>query len=210
MTAPRDIRALVEAGYDAVADRYADLERPGREWPRLRWLGKLLQSLPPGARVLDVGCGNGVPATQTIAERFDATGIDISAAQIARARRNVPAATFIRANLMEIDFEAPFAGVAAFYVIEHVPRDFHAKIFDRFHAWLEPGGHLLFTIEPDEQPGVVGTWLGKPMYFSQYDGDTTIQLARQAGFEVIERAVESQLEGEREVSYLWVLAQRST
>jgi hypothetical protein len=33
--------------------------------------------------------------------------------------------------------------------------------------WLEPGGRLLFKIETEEQPGLVGDWLGKPMFFSR-------------------------------------------
>jgi ubiquinone/menaquinone biosynthesis C-methylase UbiE len=58
---PRN-REIVEAGYDDVADRYAELEAPGHEWPRMRWLAKLLAQIEPGRAVLDVGCGNGVPA----------------------------------------------------------------------------------------------------------------------------------------------------
>jgi ubiquinone/menaquinone biosynthesis C-methylase UbiE len=56
-------REIVEAGYDNVADRYAELEAPGHEWPRMRRLAKLLARIEPGGAVLDVGCGNGVPAT---------------------------------------------------------------------------------------------------------------------------------------------------
>jgi predicted TPR repeat methyltransferase len=60
---PRN-REIVEAGYDDVADRYAELEAAGHEWPRMRWLAKLLAQIEPGRAVLDVGCGNGVPAAR--------------------------------------------------------------------------------------------------------------------------------------------------
>lgn len=208
MAAETDPRAIVEAGYDAVADRYAALEAQGREWPRMRWLSELLDRVESGARVLDVGCGSGIPATREIATRYEAVGIDISAIQIERARENVPSAEFVRSDLTEIEFSEPFAAVAAFYVIEHVPRDQHRAIFDRFHRWLAPGGLLLFTIEPDDEPGIVGDWLGRPMFFSQHDAETTLGLVREAGFAVLRAEVESQLEGAREVSYLWVLARR--
>ncbi len=78
----------------------------------------------------------------------------------------------------------------------------------RLHRWLAPGGRLLFTIEPNDEPGVVGDWLGEPMFFSQYDAETTLGLVRDAGFEILERSVASQYEGDPEVAYLWVLAQR--
>jgi SAM-dependent methyltransferase len=81
MTNEADARTIVEAGYDAVADRYAALEEAGNEWPRMRWLERLLSGVEQGSRVLDVGCGSGVPATRAIAERFDAVGIDVSAVQ---------------------------------------------------------------------------------------------------------------------------------
>ena len=163
-----------------------------------------------GERVLDVGCGNGIPATREIALAHQAVGIDISAAQIERARENVPDAEFVHSDLTEIEFEQAFAAIASFYVIEHVPRDEHAEIFERFHRWLAPGGHLLFTIEPDDEPGIVGDWLGTPMFFSQHDAETTLALVRAAGFEVLRAEVETQVEGDREVSYLWVLARRGS
>ena len=71
-----------------------------------------------------------------------------------------------------------------------------------------PGGYLLFTIEPEDQPGTVGEWLGRPMYFSQHDADTTLRLLRDAGFDVVQTAIEGQREGDREVNYMWVPAQR--
>lgn len=201
-------RTIVERAYDAVADRYAALEAAEHPWPRLRWLAKFLERVEPGAGVLDVGCGNGMPATRAIAERYRATGVDLSAAQIERARRNVPDAEFIHADFTEVTFGRRFAAITAFYVIEHVPRERHLKVFERLHELLEPGGYLLFTVEPDAADDVVGEWLGQPMFFSQYDASETLRLLRDAGFDVIESSTETQVEGKREVAYLWVLAQR--
>jgi hypothetical protein len=48
-------KTFVAAGYDQVADAYAALEQPGREWPRLRLLRDLLARLRPGSSVLDLG-----------------------------------------------------------------------------------------------------------------------------------------------------------
>jgi cyclopropane fatty-acyl-phospholipid synthase-like methyltransferase len=203
-----DIRALVARGYDRVADRYEALEPVDREWPRLRWLDRLLEGVPAGERVLDVGCGNGLPATRRIAERFSAVGVDVSAEQLDRARRNVPEAEFVHADVLSAEFDQPFAAIAAFYVIEHLPRERHAAVFERWHRWLGPRGRLLFTIEPYDEPGQIGNWLGEPMFFSQYDPQTTLGLLERAGFTVIESSVETQLEGDHDVDYLWVLAER--
>jgi SAM-dependent methyltransferase len=149
-----------------------------------------------------------VPATARIAQRHRATGIDISTAQLEPARRNVPHARFIHGDVLAVELDESFAAIAAFYVIEHVPRERHPAIFERWHRWLAPGGRLLFTVEPYDEPGRVGDWLGEPMYFSQHDPDTTPALLTRAGFDVLESRVETQYEGDHDVEYLWVLAQR--
>ena len=200
---------IVETGYDRVADSYAALETEGNQWPRMRWLNKLLERVGPDAKVLDVGCGNGVPATRAIAAGHRAVGVDVSSAQIERAERNVPNAEFIRADLSELEFGERFSAITAFYVIEHLPRGRHAQVFERFHDWLLPGGYLLLTIEPEDEPGVIGKWLGERMFFSQYSAARTLEILGEAGFRTLETAIEDQLEGARKVSYLWVLAQRT-
>src|SRR2546423_3353777 len=58
---------LVAEGYDRVADAYERLEGE-REWPRRRWLDDLLGLLPPHSRLLDLGCGSGIPATRAIVD----------------------------------------------------------------------------------------------------------------------------------------------
>lgn len=202
-----DPKELVARGYDAVADAYAKLERPEAEWPRLRHLRELLARTPEGAAVLDIGCGSGVPATRAIAAAHEAVGIDISRAQIELARRNVPGASFVHGDIMAVDFPPhSFAAIVAFYVLDHLPREEHAALFARAAGWLRPGGLFLFSVEHGDEPGTVGEWLGAPMFFSQFDPETTLELLEGRGFRVLEHEVEPQIEGDVEVEYLWVLA----
>jgi cyclopropane fatty-acyl-phospholipid synthase-like methyltransferase len=206
--ATQDPQELVARGYDRAAERYARLEGE-IEWPRMRWLGDLLARLPAGSPVLDLGCGSGIPATKAIAERHTAVGVDISARQIELAQANVPAAEFRRADLLSLEFPpGSFDAVVAFYTLDHIPREQLPPLLARLSRWLRPGGFLLFTVEVDDQPGVVGQWLGVPMFFSSFDAATTRRLVQGAGFEILREEIEAQLEGGREVSYLWVLARR--
>src|SRR5262245_54130303 len=91
-----DPKRIVADAYDRIAERY--LEWRGRQ-PRQdelkRWLELVENNVRPGARVLDIGCGAGIPLTRALSEAFDVTGIDISTRQIELARANVPAARFI-------------------------------------------------------------------------------------------------------------------
>jgi cyclopropane fatty-acyl-phospholipid synthase-like methyltransferase len=200
---------IVAAGYDSVADRYERLEQAGAEWPRLRRLRELLLQVPERGAVLDLGCGNGVPALREIARRHRATGVDVSAVQAERARRNVPGATVLNADMAELELEdGSFDAVVSFYAVEHVRRARHAELFGRVHAWLKPGGLFLFTVEAREGFEDVGTWLGEPMFFSQLDEEEMLQLLHDVGLIVVSREREEQLEGGSPIEYLWVLARR--
>ena len=203
-----DPKRVVERGYDQVADAYARLESE-TIWPRMRWLGKLLDALQPGASILDLGCGSGDPADVVIAQQHQVTGVDISHAQITRARQNVPTGRFLHADLGSVTFPpAAFDAVISFYTLEHLPREEHATILGRISDWLKPGGFLLIGTEANETAGVIGTWLGVPMYFSSFDSDTVIRMIRETGLAVRETANETQVEQGHAVTYLWVLAQK--
>lgn len=200
-----DPREIVAAGYDAVAERYARLEET--EWPRIRWLRDLLDRLPVGAHVLDLGCGNGLPADREIARRHTVTGVDISARQIELARRNVPGGAFFHADMASVAFPpGTFDAVICFYAIGCIPRAEHASLLRSIHAWLRPGGWLLLSEEDADRPDVVGEWLGVPMFFSGFDAATQRRLVEEAGFLVERAAVEAQVEQGVEVPFVWMLA----
>jgi SAM-dependent methyltransferase len=200
---------LVAHGYDRVADTYARLEGEV-EWPRMRWLDDLVSRLAPRSRVLDLGCGSGMPALRALVDRgHSALGVDVSGEQLARAAGHVPEAELIQASALDLDLPAgSLDAVVAFYVVDHVPRDEHASLLASVQGWLRPGGWLLITFEVDDEPGVVGEWLGEPMFFSHFDAATNRRLVSEAGFEVVRAEEETQLEGDRSVPYLWVLAQK--
>jgi ubiquinone/menaquinone biosynthesis C-methylase UbiE len=203
-----DPKQIVEQGYDRVAAQYARLEGDD-PWPRVRWLEKLLHALPPGSSLLDLGCGSGDPAAILIAQRHHVTGVDLSREQIRRARRNVPSGTFLHADAASIQFPgASFDAVVSFYTLEHIPRAEHAALLAKIHLWLQPGGLLLLSLEAGEAKDLVGEWLGVPMFFSCFHPEVVQQMVVDAGFKVLESAVETQMEQGTEIPYLWVLARK--
>ena len=165
--------------------------------------------------MLDLGCGAGVPVTRWLAERgFAVTGLDVSARQLELARRNVPAATFIKADMTELAF-APetFDAVAAFHSIIHVPRTEHPALLGRIHRWLKPGGVFLATMTVTDYEGREDDWegWGAPMVWSHYDGEANVAMLRGAGFEL--RHAEPRTgkgTGDENETWLWVLASKSS
>ena len=131
---------MVRAGYDKLAGSFAEWGARVEGDPRDRFLEEFLELLPPTGSVLDLGCGGGIPSTKRLAEASRVIGADISEAQIALARLNVPDATFIHADLLDLSFPAAsFDGVTAFYSISHVPREDHWRVF----SWCDGGSDLV-------------------------------------------------------------------
>ena len=200
---------IVGDGYDVVADHFADWRDRIVDDPRDWWTEQLTMRIPAGARILELGCGSGEPDAARLSERFRVTGVDISREQIARARVNVPAADFIRADFTDLELEpGSFDAVAAFYVLNHVPRDLLAPLVARIHSWLVPGGYLLAAFGTSDTESWVGAWLGTTMFFSSFPPETNSRLLTDAGFELLLDELGTMQEPEGEVEFQWVLAQR--
>lgn len=203
-----DLKRLVARGYDEIADEY--LVRYSLSSARERWLAELtrLTSEQWCARVLDLGCGAGIPlARHLTALGHYVLGVDGSARQIALARRNAPLAAFMQADMTTIDLPtASFDAVAAFYSITHVPRSEHARLLGRIAEWLRPGGVFIGSLGAGPLPDWQGEWMGVEMFFSHFDAATNIVLLREAGF-AIERTEEMDQDNENG-RFLWIVARR--
>jgi SAM-dependent methyltransferase len=202
---PDDPRGIVESGYDAIADRYADAAREGRgpDTYFRAFLARLLGLIPEDGMVLDVGCGAGLIAAE-ITTRARVVAVDISAAQLELAKRNAPDAMLVRADVGEVAFEpGTFDAIVAFWSLIHVPRESHRSLIARIHAWLKPGGVFAGTLGSGDNPAEhVRDFYGASMYWSHFDAETNRTLLREAGFDVLE-ADEIEDEGE---TPLWVIA----
>ena len=202
-------KRIVASAYDRIADRYREWGTGVSHDPRDEMLGRFTRELTDGASVLDLGCGAGVPSTRQLAERFRVVGVDISPRQATLARRNVPQAEIIRADITEVAFpDESFDGIVSLYAVSHVPRDEHPGLFARAFAWLRHGGLLLANLGATDAPDWTGDWLGVPMFFSSHGADENRRLLRAAGFELELDEVLTTKEPEGDVSFLWVLGRK--
>ena len=183
-----DYRELVRAAYNRCAMDYAQQRRitPGAE------LSFITDRLTPGSKILDVGCGAGIPVSQFLARTFSLTGIDISSTMIALAKENVPAAKFVIADVAKTEFPAcRFDAIVSFYAIFHIPRQEHLNLFRRFAQWLRPGGLLLFTVaRQDDGPGYTeDDFFGETMYWSNFGPETYRKFLTETGFRIEQEGV---------------------
>src|SRR5260370_13169921 len=146
-------KRIVAAGYDRIAARHAAWATQTRAEERARYTALLLETLPEGADVRELGCGDGGPTTCALADRFMLTGVDLSAEQIARACKHVPHATFIHADMTALRLPpASFDAVAAFYSIIHVPRAEQPALLGQIAGWLRPDGLLVASFGVRDNP----------------------------------------------------------
>jgi SAM-dependent methyltransferase len=81
----------------------------------------LFSVLKPGARVLDVCCGCGHVTRELVARGYQVTGVDASVELIAQAQRDLPAATFIVADVRQFQSAERFDGaLSTFDSLNHI------------------------------------------------------------------------------------------
>jgi ubiquinone/menaquinone biosynthesis C-methylase UbiE len=202
-----DFKETVKAGYNQIADRYLAERTTDSEDVRL--LGDFIELLAPHAKVLDAGCGAGIPIGGMLAEHFDVTGVDFSEAQIELAQKNVPNAKFICEDMTKLNLpEASFDGICSYYAIIHIPREEHLALLANFQRMLQTGGVALLCLGAQNLiDDIDEDYLGTRMYWSHYDSGTYIGMLKECGFSIIwaKYVKDETCEG---AGHLFVLAQK--
>jgi ubiquinone/menaquinone biosynthesis C-methylase UbiE len=201
---------LVLEGYDRIAEDYAGWTSCVQKEERARYIAMLVEQLPAGSELLDLGCGTGIPTTKKLAEHFIVTGVDISAESVGRAQQNIPAAMFIHADIMKVKFpQDRFDAVTAFYSIVHIPRREHPKLLKTIASWLRPNGLIVATMGAHSMEAFFEKdWFGVPMYWSSFDSETNERLFEEAGLRVIRSQTVTEEAFGKSIDFLWIIAQK--
>lgn len=205
-----DPKRIVARGYDAVAERFAEWQQGVVGDQRARFVAELLDRLPHGADILELGCGAAIESTQLLAGRGRLVGVDISAEQLRRARERLPDATFVEGDITEVELPpGSFDAVVSLFVLTHIPREELPPLLRSIGRWLRPGGLFLATMSVKGRGEFVQEWLGVPMFFSSITADESRRIVRDAGLElVLDEVITQEEPAYGTTSLLWVLARR--
>src|SRR5215216_3028690 len=202
-----DFKETVKAGYNTIAKRY--LEERTRDSQDVRLLDDLVARLPVNSRVLDAGCGAGVPVAQSLSQHFQVIGVDFSEAQVALARKLVPNAQFICQDMTKLDFpDETFDAICSYYAIIHIPRDEHQSLFVNFYRMLKRAGFALLCLGVENLlDDIDENFLGTRMYWSHFDSDTYHKMLEETGFILLwsKRVADATCEG---AGHLFMLVQK--
>src|SRR5687767_2516344 len=178
--------------YDLIADQWhANKRAHGYVEHVLSYVDRILEDLPTGAKVLDLGCGTGEPVAKHIVERgFTVTGVDESEHMLKFARQTVPEAELIHADMVTVELTDTFDAAVAWDSMFHVERKHHAAIYRKLANALRPGARLLVSVggsapaKDDSVEGFTSEMYGQTFYYSGFAPEVTRQLIEASGFEI--------------------------
>ena len=142
---PADLEA-VRTSYDAVADNYVAMRmgQLGHE----PWLRAALSAFAEQVRdvgpVLDAGCGPGDASAYLHGLGVDVSGIDLSPAMVAHARRRFPDLSFEAKSVTDVDLTPDsLGGVLGWWSWFNLPREILPQVVATMARALRSGGQLL-------------------------------------------------------------------
>jgi SAM-dependent methyltransferase len=188
---PPDLRA----SYERVAGEYAAriFDELAHKPLDRALLDRFADAVRGQGPVCDLGCGPGHVARYLHGRGVEVQGVDLSPGMVAEARRLNPGIDFRQGDLRALDVaDEAWAGIAAFYVIVHVPREELVPALRELGRVLRPGGLLLLAFHVGEETLHREEWWGKEVAldFLFFRPDEVIASLRAAGFtveDVVER-----------------------
>jgi SAM-dependent methyltransferase len=185
----KDPLDLNKRAWDNLAKKYDDRSGSPISDIFIKFTGKL----PEKGRVLDLGCGTGLPYARYLVEKgFEVVGVDLSEEMVKAASKNVPEATFVQLSMNEITYRDKFDGVVSSFSMLLLPPDLFRETASRIHSALVEGGYLYLSLnEPagvsdDPDSEVFVNIMGEDMYSRAYTVDEVEGYFKPLGFSLVE------------------------
>ncbi|MFI1398693.1 class I SAM-dependent DNA methyltransferase [Streptomyces sp. NPDC020681] len=176
--------------FDVIGDRY-DEAFPYKAGQVSA--GKFLaETLDRGSRVLDLGCGTGLPTARQLSDAgFEVTGVDLSGEMVRLAREYVPKATFHQIDIADLRPGGPqdlgrFDAAVAFFSLLMLPRAEIPLALSTIHHLLVPDGLFVLSMVEADVDDFTISFLHTNIRVSGYIREDLIQVVEEAGFEILD------------------------
>ncbi len=175
--------------FDDIISAY---ERAAKDWAKARDLSlyeaPVLAEAMAGRvmpRVLDLGCGTGLPLAGWFhAQGAKVTGVDGAAAMITLFQQNLPQCTAILADMRQLNLGQTFDVILAWDSFFHLSYDAQRAMFPIFARHAAPSGRLLFTTG-DRKGTPIGQVGREPVIHASFEPEDYQKMLSKAGFETL-------------------------
>ncbi|MEK3791769.1 class I SAM-dependent methyltransferase [Paenibacillus sp. FSL R7-0204] len=132
------LEAHLNPDWEAASRRHSDIDCS------VKWLSRLI---PPGSRILDLGCGPGLYTKRLSEQGYNVTGLDFSRRSIAYAQEHDTRSRYIYQNYLELNYTEAFDSITLIYC------DYGAltlsernTLLSKVYRALKPGGLFIFDV----------------------------------------------------------------
>ncbi|WP_422343212.1 class I SAM-dependent DNA methyltransferase [Parasphingorhabdus sp.] len=171
-------------------------ERQARVWDEGRstslyekpWLDRFLSFLPPKGRLLDLGCGSGIPvAGYFLGKGYDLVGVDYADTMIALARQRYPEAEWPNADwivqdITQLSLEGQFDGIYSWDGFFHLSIAEQRDVLPKLAKLVKAQSAMMLTVGTGEGE-VTGTVGGETVYHASLSPEEYKERLSQYGFE---------------------------
>lgn len=149
------------------------------------YLNLIVNSVPAGGSVLDLGCGTGEPIAQFFIEKgFKITGVDGSKKMIELCKKRFPYARWIVSDMRAINLNQQFDVVLAWHSFFHLDQDSQRKMIKIFGEYTKTDGVLAFT-SGEEEGEIWSDNGGQQLYHASLSTNEYEHLLKAASFKVL-------------------------
>lgn len=191
------IKRQLKETYNSVAEEFSRTRK--KVWEEMEYLASKVWE---GAKVLDVGCGNG-RLLQVLPPNITYLGIDLSGGLIREARKAHPEKKFITGDFLSLPYSklgSDYDFIFAIAVLHHFPtKRTRLNFLIKAKKLLQKNGKLVLTVwnllgegkyrENIDEKGDIFIPFGQkkvPRYYHAFTKEELFQLAEEAGFQIEE------------------------
>ena len=189
---------MVVVAFDAIGERYVKESQELREQLLAgQWV---IDRLPGGGRVLDLGCGTGFPTAEQLAGAgVEVFGVDESPRMLELAQQRVPSARLVRGDMRALDPQwGEFDAATAFFSLLMLSRAEVGEVLSAVRGRLRGPRLLAVAMVQGEFDAEPMTFLGAEIQVSAWSPREFGEVVEAAGFAVEElREVQVECETDR-------------
>ncbi|MHA6780872.1 methyltransferase domain-containing protein [Pseudonocardia saturnea] len=144
----------------------------------------------PDALTVEVGSGHGGTAAHLATHGLRVSGVDLSPAMVAFARRTFPRIDFRVGGMHDVD-DASLAALVSWYSLIHIPEGDRPAVVAEFARVLRPGGYVLLAFQVGDGTRHYDEGFGHEVAldFHRLDPDAVLAMLDTAGFAFVARLV---------------------